>query len=388
MDRKRQMNQNEQILLNAIQKSLWSTDAIFPTDTDWDAVLEEASMQAILGIVIRVAPEDAKGKWSSISNASLAHFMRILHSQEQLHKLLSENEIPMVILKGTAAAVYYPNPSLRSMGDIDFLVPPGHFERAREILAQNGYEIKDDPNYPRHIDVYKDGISFEMHRFFSECNVDVERFILEGIPDSHTEKIFGSSFPMLGRLANGLVLLAHISYHLQSGLGMRQVIDWVLYVSRELDDIFWNQQFHAAAKESGMEALAVTITRMCQLYLGLSNNITWCKEADTDLCFDIMDSIFSSGNFGKKQGDGRSIANTITNIKEIGFFRYIQTAGEFNWKAYHKHKWLKPFCWIYQIGRYTRQGLMTKRSGKQVLDDIERGNKRAELLSQLGLYRK
>ena len=36
------MNQTEQVLLQAIQKSLWNTDIELPADTDWDAVLKEA----------------------------------------------------------------------------------------------------------------------------------------------------------------------------------------------------------------------------------------------------------------------------------------------------------------------------------------------------------
>jgi hypothetical protein len=99
----------------------------------------------------------------------------------------------------------------------------------------------------------------------------------------------------------------------------------------------------------------------------------------------LIHCLLSSGNFGYKQGKCRSVSNTVTKLKAKGFFRYLQKAGEFNWKAYHKHKWLKPFCWIYQIGRYVRQGVMTKRNRKQVLDDVERGKQRAELLEKLGL---
>ena len=97
-----------------------------------------------------------------------------------------------------------------------------------------------------------------------------------------------------------------------------------------------------------------------------------------------MDSLLSSGNFGKKRGSGRKVENTITNIKRYGL-RYLQTAGEFNWQAYHRHKWLKPFAWIYQIGRYAKQGLQTKRNTKLIREDIERGKQRNDLLEKLKL---
>lgn len=379
------MNQTEQILLKTIQKSLWNTDVSFPDDTDWDAVLREASAQAVLGIVIDVAPEAVQQKWKPFASAGTAHFVRILHYQEQLYTLLKEHDVPMVILKGTAAAIYYPKPAQRSMGDIDFLVPQESFDRAKTLLADHGYTIEDDPRYLRHIAVRKDQLSFEMHRFFNDNGFDVDQFILSDISNATVACVLGRHFPILPQVSNGLVLLGHMAGHMQTGLGLRQVIDWVLFVNQELDDALWESKFQAAAKQSGLETLAITVTKMCREYLGLKKEITWCNQADSATVDMLIHCLLSSGNFGYKQGKGRSVSNTVTKLKAKGFFRYLQKAGEFNWKAYHKHKWLKPFCWIYQIGRYVRQGVMTKRNRKQVLDDVERGKQRAELLEKLGL---
>lgn len=376
------MNQTEQILLQAIQKSLWNTDITFPEDTDWNAVLKEAEDQAVLGIVIGIAPTDVQKDWKARASAGTAHFVRILHYQEELYKLLKDHDIPMVILKGCAAAIYYPNPSLRAMGDIDFLVPPEHFDRAKELLAQNRYEIEDDPRAPRHMHVHKDGISFEQHRFFSSEGIEVEGYITEGISEIEERSIYGSVFPMLTKLANGLVLLGHMVQHLKTGLGLRQVIDWMMFVHAELDDALWNTAFQKAANETGLETVAVTMTRVCQLYLGLTDSIRWCQYADNELCEELIENLLSSGNFDRKRGTGFAVESVTSNIARKGLFRYLQTAGEYNWKAYHKHKWLKPFAWFYQICRYAKKGIQAKRGGK-LKEDLVRGKQRSELLKQL-----
>lgn len=380
------MNQTEQILLQAIQKSLWNTDIIFPEDTDWNAVLKEAEDQAVLGIVIGVAPVELQKEWKARASAGTAHFVRILHYQEQLYKLLKENEIPMVILKGTAAAIYYPNPSQRSMGDIDFLVPPEHFDRAKELLMQNGYTVEDDPRYPRHIHVGIDGISFEMHRYFSHDDIDIEAFISYGIHEVKETHIYGSKFPILPELANGLVLLTHLVHHLKTGVGLRQVIDWMMFVGKVLDDELWKSEFQTAVEQVGLGRAAIATTRICQQFLGLSEGKKhWCMEVDTDLCNQLMDNILSSGNFGTKHGSGTKVETAMHHLKKGGL-RYLQTAGEFNWKAYHKHRWLKPFAWVYQIGRYAKQGFQTKRNRKQLQQDYDQASQRYKLLEQLGIY--
>ena len=378
------MNQTEQVLLQAIQKSLWNKDITFPEDTDWDAVLKEAAQQAVLGTVECVAPMEFRNEWKQRSNHNTAHFLRVLHYQSGLCNLMKAHGIPMVILKGTAAAQYYPVPSQRTAGDIDFLVPGEYIEEAKRILTSNGYKVEDDPLYPRHVDIHKDGISFEMHRFFSDGNCDekVDRYLLDGLCHAEEKQVYGVSFPVLPAPENGLVLLAHIAHHLRAGLGLRQVIDWMMFVDKNLDDDAWVDSFQNTARMTGLETLALTVTKMCQMYLGLSDRINWCKDADSRLCAELMDNLLSSGNFGKKRGAGLQVESTVSHLNRKGF-RYLQQAGEHNWEAYHKHKWLKPFAWIYQIGRYARQGLQMKREGKQIIEDIGRGKKRSDLYQKL-----
>ena len=157
----------------------------------------------------------------------------------------------------------------------------------------------------------------------------------------------------------------------------------MFYVEKTLDDASWNGGFRAAAADVGLDTVAVTATRMCQLYLGLSDRITWCRGAEEELCDALMDSIFSSGNFGRKRGADTKLETVATRIKRKGVIQALQMAGESNWEAYHRHPKLKPFAWIYQIGRYAKQGIQLKRGGGRIKEDFERGAQRAQLLQRL-----
>ena len=75
----------------------------------------------------------------------------------------------------------------------------------------------------------------------------------------------------------------------------------------------------------------------------------------------------------------------VSIIRRKGLFKSLQTSGEYNWKAYHKHKWLKPFAWAFQIGRYAKKGFQAKRSGTQLKEDFARGRRRTELLQKLNI---
>lgn len=115
----------------------------------------------------------------------------------------------------------------------------------------------------------------------------------------------------------------------------------------------------------------------------ISDRITWCQEADIVLCEELIESLMSSGNFGRKRGSGASFESVSVSIREKGVFRYLQKSGEMNWAAYHRHKWLKPFAWIYQGYRVLRKWVQSNRSGKQVWEDIERSERRITLYQVL-----
>jgi hypothetical protein len=52
---------------------------------------------------------------------------------------MTENGIPYCILKDAASACRYPDPLLRTMGDVDFYVPEQYTEKARDIFLREGF---------------------------------------------------------------------------------------------------------------------------------------------------------------------------------------------------------------------------------------------------------
>lgn len=378
------MNAVEQSLLNLIKQSLFHIPTEIPENINWNDVYQEAKEQAIIGLVNTCIPKEVRTQGRKQYYQIITTFMRTLVVQKELIQLLSDQNIPCAILKGSAAAIYYPEPYNRTMGDVDFIVAQECFDATDKLMIKNGYKpvIHGDERSTRHLIYQKNGIIFELHHHFSYEKMDVESYIIDGLKHAEKAQIMGYSFPMLSPLANGLVLLIHMWKHLHVGLGLRQAIDWMLYVDKVLDDNFWKKKFAPVARELGIDVLAITATRMCQIYLGLSDKITWCQNADEKLCEGLMCILMSSGNFGRKQAEERQVEDIFTVIRREGLFRYLQYAGEKNWKAYKQHSCLKPFCWAYQISRYCYFGIKTKRA-KDLTKSISMSKKRAEILKQL-----
>jgi len=381
------MNNIENTLLSLIKKSQFGIeDTINWNEVDMNALYEEAINQSVIGIIASEIPSKyTNKKFVDAQYRQKRSYILYCHAQDELKQVLDDANIPFIILKGNAAAINYADSTCRMMGDIDILVPQDLYDKTKDLLSSAGYEKGYDNG--RHCGFKKDKISIEVHHHFSHFeDYDFENYIIEGLDSREVAIVDGHEFPMLPKLANGLVLLDHFRRHLQSSVGLRQTIDWMMYVYRNLDDAFWNNEFKAILEEKGLVTLAVTLTRMCQLFLGLPDTITWCIDADDRNAEWLFELIISAGNFGRKNKKGYLVERVSVGIKREGLFHLLQRIGEKTWSAYQKHHWLKPFCWIYQFFRFAIKFIKSGRNPAQFKDDIARCDERYELLKTLKVF--
>ena len=378
------MNKEQFVLISLIKQSQFGcVDPIDFNDVNMDALYNEAEYQAVLGLVASEIPHEySNTKWIKAQYRQKASYILYCSFQDRLMDILDNANIPFVVLKGNSSAISYIDPTQRTMGDIDILVPQDLFITAKSVLSNSGY-VEDHDN-GRHATFKLEKQLFEIHHHFSH-GIDIEKYLISGLKERVFVVVDGHEFPMLPKLANGLVLLDHFRRHLLSSIGLRQAIDWMMYVYHNLDDEFWNNEFGPVAQEKGLDKLAITLTRMCQLSLGLPETITWCRSAEETTCYLLLKCVLDSGNFGNKKGVGKKFEAINMRLKKKNIFHWLQTVGENNWRAYHKWHWLRPFCWIYQIFRFLKRFIISGRTNKQLIDDINLSNERYVLLKNLNL---
>ncbi|MFN2407649.1 MAG: nucleotidyltransferase family protein [Pyrinomonadaceae bacterium] len=79
-------------------------------------------------------------KLQCVSN--LSNVLHLLGKQLTVHQLLDQNAVPAAIFKGSVLSqIAYGDISLRQAGDIDVLISPKHFDRARKLLESLGYQM-------------------------------------------------------------------------------------------------------------------------------------------------------------------------------------------------------------------------------------------------------
>ena len=377
--------------LNIIKESLWGTDPVQPLDiADAESVyilLQKHAIYAIPAEVIKHIdiPEYLREKWKRQILGQIFQYATIVNAQNEVLSALEKEGIPIIVLKGTAAAQYYPVPQYRVMGDIDLLVKKEDFYRAvKAIIAQNYATSESEHDIDRHISFSKGNVMIELHWRFASENVISN-------PSEFDDILYADikcGCTVLSDSQNGLVLLEHIAQHLNNGIGLRQIIDWMMYVNQCLDDDLWDREFRILAEKTGLDKLAIHVTRMCQIYLGLKEeNITWCMGADETSCENLLEYIINCGNFGRARESWES--GEITKIPSprhpIRLLKYLQERGKKGWTLCRKYPALKSVAWAYQLNRYIRIAKESKAKGITVKETYDKGSMRRDMFNKLGI---
>lgn len=312
-------------------------------------VYEEMKSQAIAALPAPVLsslglPQELLRQWRKSIYQQIAYYENYMYVQSHL-----PIEVPYVILKGSSAARYYPHPEYRAMGDIDIITRREDYVSSCEMLLKNAWHETTsgmDLERGRHRSFEKNGIIVEVHAFFASMN-DVKKakvfddLIIRNISEEH----------ILPDLINGLVLIEHVNQHMEEGIGLRQIIDWMMFVDKCITtDEKWNT-FEKMAAETGLKELAVTTTRMCEIYLGLPAH-KWCMNEDEKLSRDLLEYIMKCGDFGIKMNQKETLyVSRLYQLRHpIMAIKDLQQKGCQN-QAFAKSKILKHFAWIVEGGR-------------------------------------
>lgn len=364
---------NLDVLLNLIKNSIWNEQCNIDRTVN-EEILEELKVHSVIAIPqksIGVASSCKKieDEWNSYDMQSMTNFGRVMYEQQEMINLLERYNIQPIILKGISAAMYYPYPVLRTMGDVDFIVKPNEFETARKILLEAGYE-EDKGYHKRHIGFAHNGIRFELHRYFSmggeKGNSAIDQIIKDAFSMSTKHTLDSFYWYSFDANTNGLILLEHLRQHIGGGIGFRHLIDWMMFVNAHLDDSNWDE-FKLLTDKCGITTFAINMTAACEQYLGLQHNRTWAQTADTELCKEIINFIFQKGNLGHKKTEDSSRYISALNLNGKGILQaleYEQKSGLIHWHAAKKYKILKPFAWIYGICHHIK---MLKQDGENLI---------------------
>jgi hypothetical protein len=249
----------------------------------WQALLETTGDMGITLLMfcrldrMKVAlPPEIRAKLLAKLRENTGRNLFLLKSFDQITTALSEQDIPVLLLKGVFLAVsLYDNIGERVMGDMDILVHPQHLTKTVELIEALGYhtrapydldfEIKNHHHLPAFF--LQDLLMLEIHW----------RLLQIGENDAERNSIWqrAVSVKMGGITVYGLApedmltyLCAHIAYHHLYENAIRSLYDIKLLVEKNAGHIDW-----AVVAQRGREW---GVFKALYLTLRITDELTGC----------------------------------------------------------------------------------------------------------------
>lgn len=392
----------QKTVLQLLSSALFQKPFSAEKEVDWKAVFDECRAQSVVSLAFSVLPKNAVPQelyvqWKAVVNESLAVNSKISYAHTLLNQLMNQARIPYVILKGCASAEYYDDPLLRTMGDVDFYVPPACFEKADKLLLKNGFK-SNEINHEYEKAYTRDDVVFELHNTVNgvpggKVGADIRHYFDDIFEKAELKHFDLATYYSPSPFHHGLVMLLHVARHMVTGgVGLRHFSDWAVFVDKTGDDFV--PLFEKRLKQVGLWKFAQILTQFCTEYLGLSEQ-AWSGEADKRLLGELKEDVYAGGNFGHKDLTRADEAKFITSRKkgtvnnDSAIKQAVLSANEIvrkHWKFVDKVPIVYPFGWAFFGGRYVIKTALGKRDKVKVKALVKSAEKRKKIYQDLRLF--
>ena len=265
------MNNNQQAFFALVRAGLWGDLRPVPgfrfqdpCDVDWDQVLQMAMEQSVAGLA--ASGVESAQEWLGnhgyplIPRVVVVQFAGAAQYIEQqnkdlnafvagLYRRLRSVGVSSLLVKGQGAAQCYERPLWRTSGDVDLLLDPTDYEKAKKELFPIAYDIQAEDTRALHQAMMIKGFDVELHgKMLFSLSKKANRVTEEVIHDAlkMNDSDFGEGACVwrngdtdvyLPNPDNHVFLLfMHFLHHFFiEGVGLRQICDWcrMLYTYRD-----------------------------------------------------------------------------------------------------------------------------------------------------------
>ena len=346
-------------------------------------ILSYAKSQEVEGIIYRQTQMPTLQKKFASSIFYHENWKRIIADLD-----IRLSKTPHFFVKGLVMAQYYPNPALRTMGDIDIVIKKDDISKVKKVLEECGFDLH--PEIETVIVANRASYEIEVH----------SSLIHSGIGSEFVKDYFSHCWDYvkdntLNEDYHFVFIIQHLKGHMISkGVGFRQFMDVALFSMEPGHDWEWISD---ELGKVGLLEFAKTVFAFIQLWFDVKSPIETI-EVEERFYEEATEKIFSGGVFGHEDKTNQNVGivkqavNSRINLKNARkqyllkqIFPTFQTMCTLPYCSYvKKTRLLLPVAWIHRI---IYRGLNRKHR-EEFIDRIDMNaglQERLDLLQKWGI---
>lgn len=356
-----------------------------PKSGELNQLLVLAVKHGVAGALIEALPKEAMPCVQSLE--ATLHAVDMLQENEGvvLLRRMAEHTIPCVPLKGWVLREDYPRPHMRTMGDLDIVIPPDRLTDVEQIMMELGYSREREPFTDYHVCYYKEPcLTVEIHLRLTEEEYSP---LFDTVWERTTIREDGCF--QLSDEDTYLFLIYHAAKHVRlGGIGLRYIMDlWVLlHRFAHATVTIQREQIEQGLKQLGLTSFAAYSEQLAAEWFSVPGLSLATVALDSEAMHLWKEFIISSGAFGgavssyENQMAERSgpvlVAAKLFPCKELMEIRY---------PIIREKPWRLPQFWFVRLWKKILSGEAS--TGALALASVSRleRERRKYLLRQLEL---
>jgi len=323
-----QQHRIERMLFELLQGELWGKPLSFTelSHADYVAVMELATQQTADGLVgdclmqrgVTLQKEDAVNLYARVEH--IKHTNAHLNSHlKGFAAFLERHTVKYVIVKGQVIGALYPNPDVRTSGDIDIYCPGDDFAKAMRLIEQRlGRSLGGMSGGGKHVEFTTGKVAYELHHQLTQLatrrHQDYwDKMIAEAVEaKTATVDVNGQGVQTLTATYNVLYVFVHLFFHMTaSGVGLRQLCDWAVMLHSVSSSGAWTEANPRDGIDTAKLQEILTALGYHKAFMAMGAFVVECLglpekdfpfqlgEKDRRWVSVIRNNILKRGNFGR-----------------------------------------------------------------------------------------
>lgn len=324
-----------------------------PEEGELRGLLDAARRHGVAAAALAALP-DGGGPQARMLAAKL-HAVDMAQEYEgtALERAMAEAGIPAIPLKGWVAREDYPQPGLRTMGDLDLLIPPERLPQAERVMTGLGYAREEKNFTAYHVGYEKPPcVRAEVHIRLTEEACP----LLDGVWERAVRLEDGRM--RLSEEDGCLFLLRHAAKHaLLGGIGLRYPMDlWVLLRRFSRVPVRWDTLSGGLA-ELGLTRFAAYSEKLAADWFGSPGATLSAGETDEETLRLWAEFVLRSGAFGDVHGSYENqLAGTSGAALAAAKLFPARRQMETRYPALRERPWMLGALWVRRLAEKLRDG--------------------------------
>ena len=221
---------------------------------------------------------EIKKRFIQERNMAIYRYEQINYELEESCRILEENEIPHIPLKGSVLRRYYPEPWMRTSCDIDILIKKEDLETAIQALKKEGFQYEETQTHDAQMWA-PSGVHFELHFDLIESDVAEKSAMVLAQAWERTKPCDGWKYRLeFDDAFFYFYHIAHMAKHfLIGGCGIRPFLDiWIL----KQYDSFCGEEIAALLRRADLLTFAQHAEKLSKVWFGDASHNAVTKEME------------------------------------------------------------------------------------------------------------